>query len=57
MEKLYNWRFHFNAYTGYWAAYKLEDQQNYADGMYPHEGSKALFSKDFNTLTELIMSR
>lgn len=32
MEKLHNWLFHYNPYTGYWNAFKRENLTKYFEG-------------------------
>jgi hypothetical protein len=54
MSNLYNYLFHYNEYTGLWAAFRREEQQEYMASMHPSEESKALFNSDFNALIDMI---
>lgn len=54
MNKFYEYLFHYNDYTGLWAAFKDADRLNYLNKRYPHVGSKAIFSKNIKDLFEVI---
>jgi len=54
MKNMHDFLFHYNQYTGLWAAFRRADQKNYMDKMHPNEGSRALFSKDFIDLVIVI---
>lgn len=54
-NKLYGYIFHFNDYTGLWAAIPRELEKDYFNGgMANRINSKILFAKDMNTLVEFL---
>lgn len=50
----YEWFYHFNPFTGLWAAFKDKDRSNYVSKRYPHAESKAIFATDITDLIEVI---
>lgn len=52
MKELYNWLFHYNPYTKYWAAFKREEASDYFNGA---QKDSILRSTNLSTLRELIV--
>ena len=52
-EELYNWVFHYNAYTRVWSGFNREDYHAYWNGTEPKYA--ILRSSDIKTIQEIII--